>query len=130
MAKEKERTALEEFERALAGEDVKFLLRLYVTGATRRSSHAIENIKNFCETYLKGRYELEIVDIYQRPEAAGEEQVIVAPTLVKKLPLPLRKLIGDMSDESRMLIGLGLTGGETPEKAKKPKKKEKSIKRK
>ncbi|MEW5744311.1 MAG: circadian clock KaiB family protein [Nitrospirota bacterium] len=106
--KTKERTALEEFERALARKDIKFVLRLYVTGATKRSAKAIENIRRICETYLKDRYELEVVDIYQQPEAAGEEQVIAAPTLVKKLPLPIRKLIGDMSDEDRILIGLGL----------------------
>jgi circadian clock protein KaiB len=108
MGKTKEQNALEDFEKALARNDIKFVLRLYVTGATRKSSKAIENIKGICETYLKGRYELEVIDIYQHPEKAGEAQVIAAPTLVKKLPLPIRKLIGDMSDEDRILIGLGL----------------------
>lgn len=118
MAKSKTQTAIEDFERALAREDIKFALRLYVTGATRRSSNAIESIKKICEQYLPGRYELEVIDIYQHPERAGEGDVIVAPTLVKKLPLPIRKLIGDMSDEDRILIGLGLKRRKEPVKAK------------
>ncbi|MBZ0156806.1 MAG: circadian clock KaiB family protein [Alphaproteobacteria bacterium] len=118
MAKRKEQTALEDFERALAREDIQFVLRLYVTGATKRSAKAIESIRRICEEYLKGRYELEIIDIYQHPEFAGEEQVIAAPTLVKKLPQPIRKLIGDMSDEDRILIGLGLKRQKETGKAK------------
>lgn len=103
---------------AAPSDEVFFELRLYVTGATRKSSRAIENTKHICETYLKGRYELEVIDIYQYPERAGEGEVIAAPTLVKKLPLPIRKLIGDMSDEDRILIGLGLKQLKPPAKEK------------
>jgi circadian clock protein KaiB len=108
MPKTKKQNALENFEKALARTDIQFVLRLYVAGATRKSSKAIERIKKICDTYLEGRYELEVIDIYQHPEFASEEQVIAAPTLIKQLPLPIRKLIGDMSDEDRILIGLGI----------------------
>ena len=84
----------------------KYVFRLYVTGATDRSARAIENIRKLCEEHLKGRYELEIIDIYQHPETARTEQIIAAPTLIKKLPLPLRKFIGDLSDEKKVLVGL------------------------
>jgi circadian clock protein KaiB len=86
----------------------KFLLRLYVTGTTPRSALAIENIKSICEEHLKGRYELEVVDVYQRPTLAAEEQIIATPTLIKVLPAPLRRLIGDLTDEERVLMGLDL----------------------
>ncbi len=88
--------------------DKTFVLKLYVTGATRRSTRAIENLRKFCEEHLKGRYSLEIIDIYQQPELLEKEDVIAAPTLVKKLPPPLRKLIGDMSDQERLFIGLNV----------------------
>ncbi len=88
--------------------DEKYLLRLFVTGMTPRSTLAIRNIKNICEKHLKGRYELEVIDIYQQPELAREAELVAAPTLVKKLPLPLRKLIGDMSDTERVLLGLNI----------------------
>ncbi len=99
----------EEFEQSLqeAG-NKKYILRLYVTGLTPKSMQAIQNIKKICEENLKGRYELEIVDIYQQPEFAKNEQIIVAPTLIKKLPLPLRRIIGDMSDKESILVGLNL----------------------
>lgn len=84
----------------------KYILRLYVSGATAKSTRAIENIRKLCEEYLKGRYELEVIDIYQHPEKARSEQVIAAPTLIKKLPLPLRKFIGDLSDSPKVLVGL------------------------
>lgn len=86
----------------------KYLLRLYISGVTPRSSAAIERVKRVCEKHLKGRYDLEIVDIYQQPSLAKGEQIIAAPTLIKKLPLPLRRIIGDMSNEGRMLLGLDL----------------------
>ena len=99
----------EEFEKALKrAEEEKYLLRLYVTGMTRKSIEAIRNIKKICEESLKGRYELEVIDIYQQPTLAKDEQIIAVPTLIKKLPLPLRKFIGDMSDTDRILIGLDL----------------------
>jgi circadian clock protein KaiB len=85
-----------------------YLLRLYVTGSTPQSSRAIANIKNICEEYLKGRYDLEVIDLYQKPNLAKGEQIIAAPTLIKKLPLPLRRIIGDMSGTERVLVGLDL----------------------
>jgi circadian clock protein KaiB len=83
-------------------------LRLFVTGATQRSAHAITNIRRILDANLPGRYELEVIDLYQHPEDAAIMLVIAAPTLVKTLPLPLKRLIGDMSNEDRVLLGLGL----------------------
>ncbi len=83
-----------------------YVLRLYVTGATPRSMQAIQNIKRICEEHLQGRYLLEVVDIFQRPVLAKDEQIIAAPTLIKALPLPLRRFIGNMSDTERILLGL------------------------
>lgn len=85
-----------------------YSLRLYVTGSTPNSTLAITNIKRICEAHLKGRYTLEVIDIYQQPVLAKGEQIIAAPTLIKKLPLPLRKFIGDMTDIDRILVGLDL----------------------
>jgi circadian clock protein KaiB len=100
---------VEVFEKTLTGsKDKKYVLRLYVAGATPRSTEAIVNIKKICEEYLKGRYELEVIDIYQQPVLAKGEQIIAAPTLVKKLPLPLRRFIGSMYDVDRILVGLDL----------------------
>ena len=86
----------------------KYVLKLYVTGLTPASTRAITNIKTICEEHLQGRSELEVIDIYQQPVLAKGEQIIAAPTLIKKLPLPLRKFIGDMSDSERILLGLDL----------------------
>ena len=86
-----------------------YVLRLFVTGTTSRSARAIANLRRVCEEHLKGEYDLEVVDIYQHPELAKEHQIIAAPTLVKMLPLPLRKIIGDLADEERVLAGLDLT---------------------
>jgi len=83
-------------------------LILYIAGVTPRSTNAIINIKKICEKYLKGRYELEVIDIYKQPVLAKGEQVLAVPTLIKKLPLPLRKFIGDMSDTERILVGLDM----------------------
>jgi len=85
-----------------------YVLRLYITGATPRSTRAIQNVRRICEQYMPGRYDLEVIDIYQQPTLAQGEQIIAAPTLIKKLPLPLRKIIGDMSNEERVLLGLDL----------------------
>lgn len=85
-----------------------YSLCLYITGAGPQSVLAVNNIKHICETYLHGQYELEIIDVYQQPGAAISEQIIAAPTLVKKSPLPVKKLIGDMSDTRKVLLGLGL----------------------
>jgi len=86
----------------------KYVLRLYITGATNRSIFAIKNLKKICEEYLEGRYELEVIDLYQKPSLAKDEQIIAAPTLIKKLPLPFRRIIGDMSDKEKVLMGLDL----------------------
>lgn len=86
----------------------RYVLRLYVTGMTPRSVRAVENVRAICEEHLQGRYDLEVVDVYQQPALAKGEQIIATPTLIKKLPLPLRKVIGDMSSTERVLIGLDL----------------------
>ncbi|HEX2967348.1 MAG TPA: circadian clock KaiB family protein [Syntrophorhabdaceae bacterium] len=95
-----------------------YVLRLYVAGATNRASHAILDIKEMCEKYLKGRCELEVIDIYQQPVLARGEQIIPTPTLIKKLPLPLRRFIGNMEDKEKLLIGLDLVEKQ-PRKRKK-----------
>ncbi len=98
-----------EFERLLQDQQhVRFVLRLYVTGLTRRSTQAINTVKDLCEEELHNRYELEVIDVSKQPDLAKEENIIAAPTLIKKLPLPLRRLIGDLSDKERVLIGLDL----------------------
>ncbi len=98
-----------EYERLLeASSAERYVLRLYVTGMTPRSQRAIENLRQACEEHLKGRYELEVIDIFQHPSLAEGEQIIAAPTLVKSLPLPLRRLVGDLSDRERVLLGLDL----------------------
>ncbi len=97
------------FERALAEPlQTIYVLRLFVTGTTPASARSVANIKKICEERLQGRYELEVIDIYQQPGLAKKEQIIAAPTLIKKLPLPLRRIIGDMSDTERVLVGMGL----------------------
>ena len=86
----------------------KYVLRLYVTGMTPKSTRAISNLKKICEEHLGGRYDLQVIDIYQQPTLAKGEQIIAAPTLIKKLPLPLRRLIGDMSNTEKILLGLDM----------------------
>ena len=109
MINDNRNPANREFEKALEkSKPERYILRLYVTGLTRRSTEAITNVKGLCETHLKDRYELEVIDIYQQPHLAKGEQIIAAPTLIKKLPLPLRKLIGDMSDQEKFLVGIDL----------------------
>jgi circadian clock protein KaiB len=85
-----------------------FVLRLYVTGLTVRSERAIAAIKDVCESHLQGRYDLKIVDLSKEPETARREQIVAAPTLVRREPLPLRRLVGDMSDRPKVLNGLGI----------------------
>ena len=109
MEKKKIKSSTEKFEAALKkGAAQKYVLKLYVTGMTPQSVRAIENIHAICEEHLKGRYELEIIDIYQAPVLARGEQILAAPTLIKKLPLPLRRVIGNMSNTERVLLGLDL----------------------
>jgi circadian clock protein KaiB len=89
-----------------AGE--RYVLRLYVTGMTPRSARAVENLRAICDRYLAGRYDLKVVDIYQQPLLAKGEQIVAAPTLIKSLPLPMRRIIGDMSSRQRVFLGLDL----------------------
>lgn len=84
------------------------VLRLYVAGQTPRSVRAITNIKSICEEHLDGRYQLEVVDLYQQPQLALGEQIIALPTLIRKVPTPLRRIIGDMSNLERVLVGLDI----------------------
>ena len=86
----------------------RYTLRLFVAGTTVHSLHAIENLRRICDAHLAGRVDLEIVDIYQHLELAGRHQVVAVPTLVKLLPLPMRRIIGDLSEEQRVLRGLEL----------------------
>ena len=86
----------------------RYVLRLYVTGMTPRSAQAIKNLQAICREYLDGRYDLDVIDIYQQPVLTRGEQIIAAPTLIKWLPLPMRRLVGDMSDRERVLLGLDL----------------------
>ena len=85
-----------------------YVLRLYVTGVTPKSTRAIANLKSICDEHLQGRYQLEVIDVYQQPELAKREDIIAMPTLVKQLPLPLRRLVGDLSQHNKVLLGLGL----------------------
>ena len=89
----------------------RYLLRLYITGTTDRSTRAVANIRNLCEEYLAGRYDLEVVDIYQQTGKAVDEQIIAAPTLIKSLPKPPKRLIGDLANRDRVIVGLDLDGG-------------------
>ncbi len=93
-----------------------YVLRLYVAGNTSRSAEAIINIRNICETHLKGRYQLEVIDIYQQTGLAKGEQIIAVPTLIKYLPLPLKKVIGDLSKTEKVLFGLDLREKEEKQK--------------
>ena len=99
----------EQFEKAVSrlGEG-EYVLCLYVAGMTPNSARAISNLKKICEEHLAGQYDLDVIDIYRRPTLAKGEQIIAAPTLIKKLPLPMRKLIGDMSDKGKVLVGLDI----------------------
>ncbi len=86
----------------------RYELLLYVTGNTPRSAQAIATVRSLCAEYLPGRHSLEVVDLYQQPARASDEQIIAAPTLVKRLPRPPKRLIGDLSDRARLLVGLNL----------------------
>ncbi len=98
-----------EFEQRLKeNEKETYVLRLYVTGMTARSKRAIQHIKKICEDHLKGRYDLEVIDIYRQPVLAKGDQIVAAPTLIKKVPFPIRKFIGDMSEVEKILLGLDL----------------------
>jgi circadian clock protein KaiB len=105
------RSATDAFEEALketALKPARYILRLYVTGSSHRSLRAVYNLKKICEEYLPDDYDLEVIDIYKDPHAARDEQIIAAPTLVKKLPRPIRKFVGDMSNTQKILVGLDI----------------------
>ena len=104
----KKKSAKKRHAKTIAPTIKKYLLRLYITGPTPQSQHALANIKRICEKYLKNNYELRVIDIYQAPQLAKDDQIIATPTLIKLLPAPLRRLIGDLSSEDRVLQGLGL----------------------
>ncbi len=109
MARGKKDTSVEQLEKALAAAaEGKYVLRLFVTGTTAKSLRAIENLKRLCDEYLKDRCEVEVIDIYQQPIFAKDGQIVAAPTLVKELPPPVRKFIGDLSNTERILAGLDL----------------------
>ena len=109
MKQSKGPTDKEKIEKALEKQDDRnYVLRLYVAGMTPKSTLAITNIKKICEEHLAGRYSLEVIDLYKSPALADGEQIIAAPTLLKKLPLPLRRFIGDMSSTEKIVVGLDL----------------------
>jgi circadian clock protein KaiB len=88
--------------------EAQYVLRLYVTGQTTRSLKSVETLQRLCDKHLRGRFSLEVIDIYQQPALAAEGQIIAAPTLIKAMPLPLRRLVGDFSDANRVVLGLDL----------------------
>jgi circadian clock protein KaiB len=102
-------TTTELFEESLSkSQEQHYTLRLYVSGTTLQSVTALQNIKKICEEHLQGRYELEVIDIYQQTESVISENIVAVPTLIKKLPLPLQKMIGNLSNTEKVLIGLNL----------------------
>jgi circadian clock protein KaiB len=109
MTDEPTRDTTAQFEEALKQtDDLRYVLRLYVTGLTPRSLAAIEATKRTCEEFLQGRYDLDVIDLSKHPALATGEQIIAAPTLIKQLPKPLRRLVGDLSGQERVLLGLDL----------------------
>jgi circadian clock protein KaiB len=103
------KSATDKFEKLLSETDhANYILRLYVAGNTPQSARAIMNIREICESNLKGRYQLEVIDIYQQTGLAKGEQIIAVPTLIKYLPLPLKRFIGDLSKTERIIFGLDL----------------------
>jgi circadian clock protein KaiB len=102
-------TSAAELDEAASGSGLqRYVLRLYVCGMSARSQRAVEAVRALCDTHLRGRYDLAVVDLYQEPAAARREQIVATPTLVKSAPVPLRRLIGDLTDEARVLGALGI----------------------
>lgn len=101
---------INEFEQVVESQkkDGKYILRLFVAGINPKSKRAIENLREVCETNLKDQYELEIIDIYQQPLFAKDGNIIAAPTLIKELPLPIRRFVGDLSDKQKLIVGLDI----------------------
>jgi circadian clock protein KaiB len=87
---------------------IKYLLKLYVTGQTSRSQRAIANLRRICDDELRGSYEMIVIDVLERPQLAEDEKILATPTVVKELPHPMRRIIGDLSDSERVLVGLDL----------------------
>lgn len=111
LLKQKLRDATETFEEAIrtkALRRARYILRLYVSGSSGNSLRAVHNLKKICEEHLPDEYDLEVIDIYKDPAAAREEQIIAAPTLIKKLPQPIRRFVGDMSNTQKILVGLDI----------------------
>jgi circadian clock protein KaiB len=105
----RQKSTTEQFEEAIRQQDErKFVLRLFVTGITPKSLEAIDQVRKLCEEHLKGRYDLEVIDIYKEPLTAKKDQIFAAPTLIKLLPLPIRKFVGDMTREEKILAGLDI----------------------
>jgi circadian clock protein KaiB len=102
---------LKEARRAKAKKPTRYLLRLFTTGTTPKSTRALQNLRDICESKLKGRYYLEVIDIYQEPGRASESDIIAAPTLIKDEPLPTRRMIGDLSDRPKVLLNLAIEIG-------------------
>jgi circadian clock protein KaiB len=100
-------TTTELFEQSLSKEQY-YILRLYIAGTTIQSVTALQNIKKICEEHLQGRYELEVIDIYQQTEAVISDNIVAVPTLIKHLPPPLQKIIGNLSNTEKVLVGLNL----------------------
>ena len=105
----KARPSTAAFETAIeqAGSE-RYELRLYIAGTTAASSKSVENLRAICEEHLNGRYELLVIDVFQQPILAKDEQIIAVPTLIKRIPAPLRRIVGDLSNEQRVLVGLDL----------------------
>lgn len=108
MKVNKKRPAARSRKKSRKGPGARYILRLYITGQTPRSLQSVENLRALCDKYLPGQFDLEIIDIYQQPAMAKEGQIIAAPTLIKSMPLPLRRLVGDFSDKERVILGLDL----------------------
>ena len=108
--KEKSEKDTEEQKRIIAEKD-KWILRLYVAGQTPKALTAFANLKKICEDQLNGKYSIEVIDLLKNPKLGNEDQILALPTLVRKLPVPVRKIIGDLSDTERVLVGLDLLAG-------------------
>lgn len=124
MGKPKGSTRAYKAAAARAGSN-RYVLRLFVAGTTAGSIRAVEALRALCDEHLPGRYDLQVIDVYQQPELARDEQIIAVPTLVKELPLPLRRILGDLSDKQRVLVGLDLQSKRDDEE-KRPRKKPKA----
>lgn len=111
-------TMRDRFERMLVEKSVeRYVLKLYVTGMTSRSTDAVATIRAICHDFLEGRYDLDVIDIYEHPEMASKEQIVAAPTLIKELPAPRRRMIGNLADRARVLRGLDLPARDAPPRA-------------